>query len=262
MTINSISKQILELSDKLEKGELQADEIIEMTELSRQLHERMIVLQYKTFEEKHDQTDENDSASAIGTSGATALEKEIEKPEPLNESDSREPVTEVYAATQPEVKVEKEVEKEPEIEPLKPEIKPEPIADEVNEERAAFRIENNIIPSNQISLIDSIEEIKEMEKSLNDAFGEKRPSLAQKLHQKPIANLKTAITINQKFKFISTLFQNDSSAFETALDRINGCSTFLEADEYIQNGPGDRFEWEMKSPTAKEMMELVERRFL
>src|SRR5690554_2704265 len=172
MTINSISKQILELADKLERGELQADEIIEMTELSRQLHERMIVLQYKTFEERHDQTDEDDLASA---------EKPVEKPEPISESDLPEPVAEIYTEPETEVKEEKEVEKELKIEPLKPETKPEPIADEVNEERAAFRIENTIIPSNQISLIDSIEEIKEMEKSLNDAFGEKGPSLAQKL---------------------------------------------------------------------------------
>ncbi|NEN23513.1 hypothetical protein G3O08_08370 [Cryomorpha ignava] len=250
MTINSISKQILELAEKLEKGELHADEIIEMTELSRQLHERMIVLQYKTFEERYDQAYEGD------VSGKIEREKVIEKSE-----STIEPAIQETAEDKP-VEPQPQMEEEPESEPAKTEITPEPVANEVNEERAAFRIENSIIPSNQISLIDSIEEIREMEKSLNDAFGEKGPSLAQKLHQKPIANLKTAITINQKFKFISTLFQNDTGAFEMALDRINACATYLEADEYIQNGPGDRFEWEMKSPTVKEMMELVERRFL
>lgn len=254
MTINSISKQILELAEKLEKGELHADEIIEMTELSRQLHERMIVLQYKTFEDRYDQAYEHDSASAEGVSAGMEEKPMVEEPTPESK------------ASPGETADQKPDEKEP-IEESKAESKvventPEPATNEVQEERAAFRIENTIIPSNQISLIDSIEEIKEMEKSLNDAFGDKGPSLAQKLHQKPIANLKTAITINQKFKFISTLFKNDTSAFETALDRINECATYLEADEYIQNGPGDRFEWEMKSPAVKEMMDLVERRFL
>jgi len=247
MTINCISKQIVELAEKLEKGELHADEIIEMTELSRQLHERMIVLQYKTFEEINEQSDEHGASIAedqIDNSPNDVIEQEI-----VNEAIDDQPIAQ-------------ESKKEPQIEPQKEEVKPEPIVEDVNEERAAFRIENTIIPSNQISLIDSIEEIKEMEKSLNEALSDNKPSLAQKLHQKPIANLKTAITINQKFKFISTLFQSDSAAFEAAIDRINACATFLEADEYIQNGPGDRFEWEMKSQTVQEMMDLVERRFL
>lgn len=243
MTINSISKQIVELAEKLEKGELHADEIIEMTELSRQLHERMIVLQYKTFEEINEQSDEH---------GASIAEDQIDDSQ--NDVIEQEVVNEAVA--------DQSVAQESKIEPQKEEVKPEPIVEDVNEERAAFRIENTIIPSNQISLIDSIEEIKEMEKSLNEALSDNKPSLAQKLHQKPIANLKTAITINQKFKFISTLFQSDSAAFEAAIDRINACATFLEADEYIQNGPGDRFEWEMKSQTVQEMMDLVERRFL
>ena len=256
MTINSISKQILELAEKLEKGELHADEIIEMTELSRQLHERMIVLQYKTFEERYEQAYEQDGASAKVVSNNIEPEKVIEKSEPIIEPAIQE------SFEQQHVEPTAQLEEQPEPELMENEIIPEPVSDELNEERAAFRIENTIIPSNQISLIDSIEEIREMEKSINDAFGEKGPTLGQKLHQKPIANLKTAITINQKFKFISSLFKNDTSAFEAALDRINGCATYLEADEYIQNGPGDRFEWEMKSPTVKEMMDLVERRFL
>ena len=249
MTINTITEHILELSRKLEKGELHADEIMEMTELTRQLHERMIVLQYKTFEGsiKHDEENKSEQEGlASANVGAEERAPEIAEPEP------REPEPETEnLETKKEGKT--EVEEYPK--------KEAPIT-EASEERAEFRIDNSIIPSNQISLIDSIEEIKEMEKSLNDAFSDSTPSLSQKLNKKPITNLKSSITINQKFKFISSLFNNDTAAFEEAVDRINSCATYLEADEYIQNSLSDRYEWEMKSTPVKEMLELVERRFL
>ncbi len=254
MTIHSISKQITKLAKRLEKGKLHADEIIEMTDLSRQLHERMIVLQYKTFEEMPaEKSAENENLDHDNNSVLASAET-------VSENSSSEKIVDETKQIEPEPSVKKEPETE--IKPAETYAPVEQKAEELSEERAAFRMDNTIIPSNQISLIDSIEEIKEMEKSLNDAFGDKAPSLAQKLNKKPISNLKSAITINQKFKFISGLFQNDTEAFETALDRINGCVTYLEADEYIQNGPGTRFEWEMKSTTVQEMMDLVERRFL
>ncbi len=249
MTINTITEQILELSRKLEKGELHADEIMEMTELTRQLHERMIVLQYKTFEGSIKQDEEHNNEQAGSASANVVAEEkaaEIAEPEP------QAPAAEVEKS-----EVIEEETKEAEEYPKK-----EARISEATEERAEFRIDNSIIPSNQISLIDSIEEIKEMEKSLNDAFSDSTPSLSQKLNKKPITNLKSSITINQKFKFISSLFNNDTSAFEEAVDRINSCTTYLEADEYIQNSLSDRYEWEMKSAPVKELLELVERRFL
>ena len=254
MTIHSISKQIAKLAKRLEKGKLHADEIIEMTDLSRQLHERMIVLQYKTFEEMpEEKSSEKENLDQDDSSVLASAEGESENNSSEKVADNTKQIDSEPSAKKQQV---------PEIKPPETYIADEQKAEALSEERAAFRMDNTIIPSNQISLIDSIEEIKEMEKSLNDAFGDKAPSLAQKLNKKPIANLKSAITINQKFKFISGLFQNDAEAFETAIDRINGCVTYLEADEYIQNGPSTRFEWEMKSTTVMEMMELVERRFL
>jgi len=250
MTINTIAEQILELSRKLEKGELHADEIMEMTELTRQLHERMIVLQYKTFEESVIQDGQKEKQQEVSASSNDVAE---EKAAGIAEPEPQEPAAEVETTEVKEEEESNEGEEYPK--------KEAPIL-EANEERAEFRIDNSVIASNQISLIDSIEEIKEMEKSLNDAFSDSTPSLAQRLNKKPITNLKSSITINQKFKFISSLFNNDTAAFEAAVERINSCSSYLEADEYIQNSLTDRYEWEMKSPPVREMLELVERRFL
>jgi|SRR5690554_602040 len=249
MTIKSIAAQIVHLSEKLEKGELRAEEIEEMTEFSRQLYERLVVLQYKAYE-------------------ATVKAQELHQEEIEAEASANE-ATEPDQAYQPEAPtIDKNARPDPiieekEVDQTQPESETdvEEASDDLAE-RLAFRFEPEEIPSNQISLIDSIEEIKKMERSINEAFSDQPASLAQRLNKKPVANLKTAISINQKFKFISDLFDNDADAFEKAIDRINSCTSYLEADEFIQNGLTSRFEWEMKSPTVKEMMDLVERRFL
>lgn len=248
MTIKSIAAQIVHLSEKLEKGELRAEEIEEMTEFSRQLYERLVVLQYKAYEATVKAQDAHQEEV-----GAEASANEATEPDQAYEAET--PVAEAIA--EPEQVVE---ETEPEQVKLEPEQSQEDLED--LSERFSFRFEPEETPSNQISLIDSIEEIKKMEKSINEAFSDQPASLAQRLNKKPVANLKTAITINQKFKFISDLFNNDADAFAKAIDRINACASYIEADEFIHNGLTTRFEWEMKSPTVKEMMDLVERRFL
>ena len=152
--------------------------------------------------------------------------------------------------------------KEPEAEsPPETEINQAPLEKPVVEEEPASTYGPTVSP-NQISLIDSIEEIKQMEQSLNETLKHESPTLAQKLHRTPITDLKSALTINQKFQFISHLFNKDGDAFSSAMDRLNGCATYLEADEYIQNTLKDTYDWDMKSSPVREMMDLVERKFL
>jgi hypothetical protein len=117
--------------------------------------------------------------------------------------------------------------------------------------------------SNQISLIDSIEEIKRMEVSLNEKLKEEdRTTLKEQLKKQPIEDLPSSIGINQRFRFISVLFNDDGAAFEDAVEKLNSFSSFIEADEYVQNNLKSRFDWQMKDPAVKEMIELIERRYL
>jgi hypothetical protein len=120
-------------------------------------------------------------------------------------------------------------------------------------------IGNAAISPNQISLIDSIEEIQQ---SLNERLSEDRPTLGQKLQKNPIGDLRAAIGINQKFRFISELFAEDSEAFYQAVDKLNSFTSYLEADDYLQNTLKERYEWQPKSPVVRELIDLVERRYL
>ena len=51
MTIHSIAEKLYTYSEKLENGTLSGDEILTLTDLSREFYERMIVLRFKTVEE-------------------------------------------------------------------------------------------------------------------------------------------------------------------------------------------------------------------
>lgn len=199
MSIKSIVDQLKEYSDILDQGELGPDQIARMTELSRDLYERLVIFKYKTFE--------------------LGVAQEEEKP-------AREEETNQVS------------------EPSEDLVEPE-------------------VPSNQISLIDSIEEIKEMEQSLNESFSAmKSPTLKEKIVGTPISDLRAAISINQKFKFISELFEEDAEAFEKSVETINGYTSFIEADDYMENNLKPRYGWESNSASAKEFADLVSRRFL
>jgi hypothetical protein len=199
MSIKSIVDQLKEYSDILDQGELDPDQIARMTELSRDLYERLVIFKYKTFE--------------------LGVAQEEEKPA------GEEEISQVS---------------EPSEDMTEPEV-----------------------PSNQISLIDSIEEIKEMEQSLNESFSSvKSPTLKEKIVGTPISDLRAAISINQKFKFISELFEDDAQAFEKSVETINGYTSYIEADDYMENNLKPRYGWETNSASAKEFADLVSRRFL
>ena len=231
MTIQEIIKQLRSLGDQLESGEISNDQLIDMTSLSHDLYERMVILRHKAYEE------------------IVNAEEEVIPEEPLEEVAEVEPE---------EVITEEAMAEEEEIEN---EVR-EPAADE--EERPTIPIGNAEISPNQISLIDSIEEIKQMEQSINDKFknGADEKSLAQTLQQIPLEDLMSSIGINQKFRFISQLFNEDQSAFESSINRLNSFNSYIEADEYLQNTLSEQYGWDLKDSAVKELVDLTQRRYL
>lgn len=256
MTIKAIAERLSKMSDRLEAGELNADEIMEMHALSGQLYERMVILRFKAFEEEgaEDSLPGKGDALPENTDAPTA----VAEPEAAPEAPPAEPEEYAEPAETPEAPPAAKSEPLPEAPPAEA---PEPAA----EERPAFRFGKPApeVAPNQISLIDSIEEIKRMEKSINDQFktGDSK-TLAQKLEQTPVPDLKSAIGINLRFRFVSVLFKNDNLAYSAAIEKLNNFSSMIEADEYIQNSLMDQFDWEKKNPAVKQFIGLVERRYL
>ena len=116
---------------------------------------------------------------------------------------------------------------------------------------------------NQTSLIEIIEEIQE-DQSINERLskGQISETRAQKHAKSPIENLEKSIGLNQKFSFIKHLFDNDKKAYDEAINTLNSCTGFIEADDFIENQLKKQFLWEEETVYVVKFIDLVERRYL
>jgi hypothetical protein len=84
-------------------------------------------------------------------------------------------------------------------------------------------------------------------------FGPKIPS-------ERIDNLKTAITINEKFMFINELFDGNLREYNETIETLNGFKNLDQAADFLDLMRKKNF-WNTGSNAFKKIKELVERRF-
>ena len=86
-------------------------------------------------------------------------------------------------------------------------------------------------------------------------------SLRKKLQNSPVSNIKSEISIARRFELVSLLFDNDSDAYDEAIEKLNNCSDGNEAkallDEYSSSN-----NWDLEDKVIIKFVELVERRYL
>jgi hypothetical protein len=85
-------------------------------------------------------------------------------------------------------------------------------------------------------------------------------SLAQKLEHDPIADLKRAISLNQRFQFSKELFKGNNQDYELAIDKLNSSSRD-EAMKHLES-LRSKYSWNTGSTVAHDFVDLVERRHL
>ncbi len=86
-------------------------------------------------------------------------------------------------------------------------------------------------------------------------------TVADKLHHKPIKDLRAAIGINEKFLFINRLFEGNLQTYSEAIEKINSLNDF-ESAKHFTSELAVRLNWESENEHIKTFMELVERRFI
>jgi hypothetical protein len=98
------------------------------------------------------------------------------------------------------------------------------------------------------------------EDSLNEALGKQKSvqDVASALTEIPVADIWSAIAINDRFLFTRELFGNDSESFKNTVSLLNSISTWEAAKSYI----ADHFSWDKNNPVAKDFLAIVRRRFL
>ncbi|MFA5814878.1 MAG: hypothetical protein WC865_04590 [Bacteroidales bacterium] len=96
--------------------------------------------------------------------------------------------------------------------------------------------------------------------SLNEALGKQKPvhDVASSITDIPVADIWSAITINERFLFIRELFGNDPEGFKNTVTLLNSLGSWDAAKKFMT----DRFEWDKNNPVAADFLNVVRRRFL
>ena len=97
--------------------------------------------------------------------------------------------------------------------------------------------------------------------SLNEALKEDKTEVAHTLQGTPIKDLKKAISINDRHRFIHDLFRDDETMYERSIKTINSFNIFPEAEYWIQRELKLKHGWDNNNETVKIFDQLVKRRF-
>ncbi len=182
------------------------------------------------------------------------------------------PAAPVEIVSEPEI-VEEKIEPEPEIveeivqksEEIVSEtevIEPEPEPEIVSETEPIPVIEPEIEPepasapaADQPQTV--AESIVKPETVVDEFSHRDDQSLAHAIASKPVADLKQAFSIAERFRFQRELFGNNGETLIKALDALNACTTFDQAEQLLQT----QFHLVAENPIVAEFLEIVHRKF-
>jgi hypothetical protein len=97
--------------------------------------------------------------------------------------------------------------------------------------------------------------------SLNDKLKQNKAEMSSVLQEAPIRDLKKAISINDRHRFISELFRGDETMYERSIKTINTFHIFAEAEFWIQRELKVKLGWDTSLELVKTFDQLVKRRF-
>lgn len=182
----------------------------------------------------------------------------------------QEEKAEEIQTTKDEKKVE-EIVNEPEV---VNKVEPEEPTPAVEEKKEVPKVEVKSEPKISEEDIDAIEKEQTESKAsenenikskqdLNELFhSEKDPSLSGQLRKQPIADLLTAIGLNERYLYANELFGGSMEDFKEAIRILNECENLEAASSYCKNELQKSFGWEDDNELFKALVALVERRYL
>ena len=94
------------------------------------------------------------------------------------------------------------------------------------------------------------------EKSVNDLINTEMNNLEHKLSNRPVASIRAAIGINDRFQYIRELFEGNAEKYNETVTSLDNLTNISEAVQYLQNN----FNWK-KTDISLKFVQLVKRRF-
>jgi hypothetical protein len=283
--ITSLTAELASQVKALEMGKLPAGDLDSMAEKARELYERIIVIRHLAYERivkneaeesmareprqmpfkinmnrppiSKNQTSLIDVIEELTSDERGDLELDTQEPE----EETAEESNDVEESPIAEEEIEEPKEEEPEVvEKQKAEDRETEVKDEEEEEvpePSTIKIE----PEAEIEPVSLEDEIEEKQ-PLKPPQQEQQETLGDRLKMSPLADLKKAIGLNQKFQFINELFEGDADDYAESIEKLNTAGDMESAIEFFENQLAAKKDWEEDQPSVLDLRELVQRRYL
>jgi hypothetical protein len=225
--LQELSASIQLQMERLKAGELSLEELEIVVNQSRELYERLVVLRYKAFDESV-----NGITVAATNQRVTAAVNTVEesKPELTNQVSLIDAIAEVSKT------------------------------EDVVEELPLFTMDTTITEPPVTNTLFDLAALPATP-SVNEMLARtmvQQETVAQHHTNTPIADLKIAITLNQRFQFSRELFKGNNQDYEVAIDLLN-TSSREDSMQYIKSLEA-KYQWSTGSSVVRDFCMLVERR--
>lgn len=259
-------KEIEALIEKLENGTLEINELIQLEELTRSIHERSVILKYKIFEEESVSTPSSNEENEEPTVAEEEPEV-LEKQEEIEEIDFSMFETPQEVESQVEQEAEEEVEENDTFQPeAEDELEPEEELEleEEPESEEEPELEDPVLSQNETN--ETVDKVFETEVTNDDEleFWQKinvqDDSLSSQFAESKLDSLIGAFSLNEKLRYINDLFDGSSEMFSDAVKALDKLSDLDAA--HVQFGEfADEHNWDPEDEAVVEFMSFVRRRY-
>ena len=134
-------------------------------------------------------------------------------------------------------------------------VEPEPVVDAIPEQKEETVAEAETPSPEPVQAEIPVEVESQKENDPDEG------TLAGKLNQKPISDLRSGIPLNEKFGFIQNLFQNNASDYGDAIMKMNNAEDQEIALSYFDKVAG-RKKWDSENTQVRALRNYIERRHL
>ncbi len=245
-------QEVQQLIDKMERGELSVDQLIDLERCTRELHERSIILKYKAFEEQS--PPESVAVQEESTPIAEPEEKEVEGFSLFDLKEQEPEVGEAVLEDTPEKEaghISEEVEvKEKGIQSV--EEPPAAITDETTKENAPELTGESIEKETTTAFkgVSLLEQLNIPDNSIGSQWAGRK-----------LDTLIGAFGLNERLRYINELFDGNGEAFSDAIKILDGQASMQNASLKIEEIASQN-SWDLEEETVLEFMTIVRRRYV
>jgi len=138
---------------------------------------------------------------------------------------------------------------------------PKVVASEITAEPTPKIVQHETIEVKTETIIEPQPVVKDVKIEKTSPTKSIKSSISDKFLHTPIASLKDAFSLNDRYLFANELFKKDMALFNDTVKAIDSCNSLIEAQEILTKSNA-ALNWDAENERVISFYELVERRFL